>query len=69
MVELEKYPEKDETSCYINAIRVAGYQSNERYIVTQQPMPNTLNDFWRMVIQQNVEVIISLNDINLKDKV
>ncbi|XP_044749159.1 uncharacterized protein LOC123309916 isoform X2 [Coccinella septempunctata] len=67
-VELDKYPEKDESSGYINAVKVDGYQFSQRYIVTQQPMPNTLNDFWRMVVQHEVNVIISLNDINLKDK-
>ncbi|XP_045479500.1 uncharacterized protein LOC123684325 isoform X2 [Harmonia axyridis] len=66
-VILDRYPDEDLRSSYINAIKVDGYQCSQRFIVTQQPMSNTLNDFWRMIHQKNVRVIVSLNDINLKD--
>lgn len=64
-----RYPYEDESSSYINAVKVDGFQNPKRYIVTQQPMPNTIGDFWRLIHENNVNVIISLNDINLKKKV
>ncbi|KAL3266733.1 hypothetical protein HHI36_010894 [Cryptolaemus montrouzieri] len=67
-IQLPKYPASDDSSQYINAIKVDGYRCPERYIVTQQPMPNTLNDFWRLIVHKNIQAIISLNEINPKDK-
>lgn len=66
---ISRYPLDDESSSYINAVLVDGFSSPGRYIVTQQPLPNTLGDFWRLVAEKNSTVIISLNDINLKDGV
>ncbi|KAK9883941.1 hypothetical protein WA026_004881 [Henosepilachna vigintioctopunctata] len=31
-------------------------------------MPNTLSDFWRLILEMKSEMIISLNDINLDDE-
>ncbi|RZC38749.1 receptor-type tyrosine-protein phosphatase F-like [Asbolus verrucosus] len=65
---LSRYPIDDNSSTYINAVTVDGFQSPERFIVTQQPMPNTLGDFWRLVSEKEVSVIMSLNEINLNNK-
>lgn len=67
-VFITRYPLNDETSSYINAVRVDGFQSPGRYIVTQQPLPNTLGDFWRLIDENKVSVIISLNKVNSEDK-
>ncbi|RZB89873.1 Y phosphatase domain containing protein, partial [Asbolus verrucosus] len=67
-VFITRYPPEDETSSYINAIKVDGFRSPGRFIVTQQPMPNTLGDFWRLVDENYISVIISLNEVNPKDK-
>lgn len=57
------------SSSYINAVIVEGFRNLNKYIVTQQPLPNTMNDFWKMVDQMEISVIVSLNEINSNDKV
>lgn len=48
---------------YFNAnyINLPQINNNFKYIATQAPLPNTINDFWEMVWNENVKVIISLN--------
>jgi protein tyrosine phosphatase len=65
---LSRYPIDDDTSTYINAVRVDGFRCPGRFIVTQQPMPNTLGDFWRLVHEKETTVIVSLNPVNPKNK-
>ncbi|KAK9883918.1 hypothetical protein WA026_004860 [Henosepilachna vigintioctopunctata] len=67
-IPLTRYPESDFSSSYINAIKVDGFRNPGRFIVTQTPMPNTLGDFWRLVMEQQTRVIISLNELNLDDE-
>ncbi|CAH1155542.1 unnamed protein product [Phaedon cochleariae] len=67
-VFLAPYPANDPKSSYINAVLVDGFRNPGRYIVTQQPMPNTLGDFWRLVIERGCSVIINLNSVNPRDK-
>jgi protein-tyrosine phosphatase len=46
---------------YINASHVKAAYSNKRYISTQAPIPATFNDFWNVVWQQDVRVIVMLS--------
>ncbi|XP_066499778.1 tyrosine-protein phosphatase non-receptor type 18 isoform X2 [Hoplias malabaricus] len=48
-------PTPDCTSDYINANFIKG---GKTYIATQGPLSNTVVDFWRMIWQYNVQVII-----------
>ena len=45
---------------YINANHVKPAWSNKRYIATQGPLPATFNDFWNVVWQEDVRVIVML---------
>lgn len=68
-IYLTRYPVQDEHSDYINAVPVDGFRFKEQFIATQIPLPHTVGDFWRMVDEQNVGVILSLNEIDINDKV
>lgn len=48
------------TCDYVNANHVQAAYSNKRYIATQGPIPATFKDFWKVVWQQDVRVIVML---------
>ncbi|XP_078327338.1 uncharacterized protein LOC111114405 isoform X2 [Crassostrea virginica] len=54
-----------ETSDYINANYIDGPHRPKEYIAAQGPKQNTLDDFWRMVWQDDVQAIVMLT--NLKE--
>ncbi|XP_061837783.1 receptor-type tyrosine-protein phosphatase V-like [Nerophis lumbriciformis] len=54
-------------SDYINANFVPGGGSERDFICTQGPMLNTIVDFWRMVWEQNVRVIVMVTAVKHKD--
>ncbi|XP_065894158.1 mucin-2-like isoform X2 [Dysidea avara] len=52
-------------STYINANYIKGYEGAEKYyIATQAPLPNTINDFWKMVWEQKPALIVMVEEIN-----
>ncbi|XP_063230115.1 tyrosine-protein phosphatase non-receptor type 9 isoform X2 [Bacillus rossius redtenbacheri] len=48
----------DPCSDYINANFVDGYKQKNAFISTQGPLPKTTSDFWRMVWEQQVLVVV-----------
>ncbi|KAG6038608.1 hypothetical protein E4U41_003978 [Claviceps citrina] len=48
-------------SCdYVNASHLSTSRSNKRYIASQGPLPATFEDFWSVVWEQDVRVIVML---------
>uniref|UniRef100_A0A8C2HUA7 Protein tyrosine phosphatase receptor type O n=1 Tax=Cyprinus carpio TaxID=7962 RepID=A0A8C2HUA7_CYPCA len=59
----------DEGSDYINANFIPGYNSPHEFIATQGPLPETRNDFWKMVLQQKSHIIVMLTQCNERRRV
>ncbi|CAF3448455.1 unnamed protein product [Rotaria socialis] len=58
----------DKTTDYINAVFVNSYRQTPNYIVTQYPLPHTCIDFWRLVYDHNVSIIMLLESISRDSK-
>ncbi|XP_045716066.1 receptor-type tyrosine-protein phosphatase C isoform X3 [Phyllostomus hastatus] len=54
----------DENSGYINASFVTSYWKPEVMIAAQGPLKETTGDFWQMVLQRKVKVIVMLTDLD-----
>ncbi|XP_045550451.1 receptor-type tyrosine-protein phosphatase mu isoform X2 [Salmo salar] len=53
-----------ESSNYINAALMDSYKQPSAFIVTQHPLPNTVKDFWRLVLDYHSTSIVMLNDVD-----
>ncbi|XP_020315368.1 receptor-type tyrosine-protein phosphatase V isoform X2 [Oncorhynchus kisutch] len=56
-------------SDYINASYVPGGCTERDFICTQGPLRSTIADFWRMVWEQNVKIIVMVTALKQKDMV
>lgn len=52
-----------EGSDYINASFCDGYRQRNAYIATQSPLPETVEDMWRMLIEHNSGIIVMLTKL------
>jgi netrin-G3 ligand len=48
---------------YINASYLDGYRRRDAFITTQGPLAKTVNDFWKMVWEQNSLTIVMLTSL------
>ncbi|RWS21290.1 hypothetical protein B4U80_09220 [Leptotrombidium deliense] len=58
-----KIDEKNERNDYIAASHVDSYSIPGRFIATQAPLPQTIDDFWSMVYERQSTQIVTLNQV------
>ncbi|XP_069704006.1 uncharacterized protein [Periplaneta americana] len=61
---ISKFPHKDGNSDYINAVSVDGFKVKDQFVATQFPLPSTVGDFWRLIDEKNVSLIVVLNELD-----
>ncbi|XP_068893062.1 receptor-type tyrosine-protein phosphatase kappa-like isoform X6 [Tenebrio molitor] len=65
-VYFEPYTLDEEISpCWnrLGAISVDGFRCPNKFVVVPQPTSNTLSDIWHLVVEKNISIILSLNEI------
>lgn len=57
-----------EGSDYINASYIDGYRQRGAYIATQGPLQETVDDFWRMLMEHNSNIVVMLTQLYEGDR-
>ncbi|PSN51501.1 Receptor-type tyrosine-protein phosphatase epsilon [Blattella germanica] len=63
-VHISSYPANIKHSNYINAVYVDGFRAKDQFVVTQFPLQSTVGDFWRLIHEKNISLIVVLNEID-----
>ncbi|XP_026482490.1 receptor-type tyrosine-protein phosphatase C-like [Ctenocephalides felis] len=66
-VFISRFPLSNADSDYINAVVVDGFRMKAEFIATQFPLEHTIGDFWRMVSDKGITLIVVLNEIDTND--
>ncbi|CAD5119761.1 DgyrCDS8356 [Dimorphilus gyrociliatus] len=53
---------------YINAIYIDSHVRKRMMIVTQTPLSSTVADFWTLIFDESIEVIIAMNSTDYKEE-
>lgn len=56
-----KQPKVTQTTAITTPSSFQSYLERKRYILTQTPLPSTVVNFWRAVLEFNVKVVVSLD--------
>jgi len=59
---------KDDDNDYINASFINGYSTPNMYIASQGPNEASVNDFWKMIWEQEVPVIVMVTNLIERSK-
>ena len=46
-----------------------GYKTPAFYVLTQLPLVNTVDDFWQLIVAENISSIVMLDAVTPVDKV
>ncbi|XP_023724351.1 receptor-type tyrosine-protein phosphatase epsilon isoform X3 [Cryptotermes secundus] len=65
---ITRYPFEDVNSEYINAVYVDGFRLKDQFVATQFPLTSTVGDFWRLIAEKNVSLIVVLNEVETQIK-
>ncbi|CAF1096888.1 unnamed protein product [Adineta steineri] len=64
LTRVKLQPDSEDKHDFINANYVSGYNNQEKaYIFTQGPLQSTVKDFWRMIWQENISIIVMTTNI------
>ncbi|XP_069050240.1 receptor-type tyrosine-protein phosphatase C isoform X3 [Lepisosteus oculatus] len=58
----------EDSTKYINASFMDGYWGQRSLIAAQGPLPDTIADFWQMVFQKKIKIIVMLTECTEGDK-
>jgi protein tyrosine phosphatase len=50
-------------------VSVDGFRIKDQFVATQFPLESTVGDFWRLIAEKNISLIVVLNEIDENIKV
>lgn len=63
----DRYRPKLASGDYINAVYIDTYKKTGGMIMTQMPTPETVNQFLRLILQEQCHVVVMMNEENQED--